>query len=113
MIDVFQMYKDNILKEPVAIVSAIPVSGHRVIVTFNTGETKIYDFTPLLDRPVFQPLQDEVFFREKMFLDYDTVAWPGNIDIDPEDVYEDAEPLRRLSTLEEPFTNIPQHKMVG
>lgn len=112
MIDVFQMYKDNILTEPIAIISAIALPKHKVIVTFNTGETKIYDFSPLLNRPVFRPLQDETFFRDKMYIDFDTIAWPGDIDIDPEDVYEKAEPLRRISSKEELFSNAPK-KMVG
>lgn len=112
MVDLFQMYKDKILTQPVAIIRATALSKHRVVVTFNTGETKLYDFTPLLNRPVFRPLQDELFFRDKMFIDGDTIAWPGDIDIDPEDVYVEGKPLRQVTSQTEQFSNVPQ-TMVG
>jgi hypothetical protein len=42
-------------------VQALPAK--RLRVTFENGEVKLYDCTPLLDEPAFQPLRDEAFFR--------------------------------------------------
>ena len=40
-----------------------PLSGRRLRVVFATGETKIYDCSPLLCEAPFEPLNDEAFFR--------------------------------------------------
>ena len=35
------------------------------------------------------PLKDESFFFEQVFIDNGAVAWPGNIDLAPDAMYED------------------------
>ena len=43
--------------------SVEPKCDKSLLVTFDNGEQRMYDCTPLLDSEVFRPLQDEAFFR--------------------------------------------------
>ncbi len=64
-----------------------PMDGHMLWVRFNTGETRIFDFTPLLDTPAFAPLADDKVFRS-VYIDYGIPVWnDGDIDIAPETLY--------------------------
>jgi hypothetical protein len=45
------------------VTSVQPLPAKRLRVTFENGEVKLYDCTPLLDELAFQPLRDEAFFR--------------------------------------------------
>ncbi len=40
-----------------------PQRGKTLLVTFENGDRKVYDCTPLLQSSVFRPLQDEAVFR--------------------------------------------------
>jgi hypothetical protein len=42
-------------------VQALP--GKRLRVIFENDEVRVYDCTPLLDEPLFQPLREDGFFR--------------------------------------------------
>jgi hypothetical protein len=55
--------------------------------TFSTGETRIFDARPYLERGVFQRLRDPALFRQA-FVAYGTVCWLGNLDIAPETLYD-------------------------
>jgi hypothetical protein len=59
-----------------------PLSGRRLRVVFATGETKVYDCTPLLTEAPFRLLKDEAFFRN-VYADRTGygVAWNDNIDL--------------------------------
>ena len=80
-------YADSL--EPVITLKSVrPLANHRLWLSFSTGEEKIFDFSPLLDEPCFQPLKDEIFFRE-VYIDYGIAVWRnGEIDIAPEMLYE-------------------------
>ena len=54
---------------------------------FDTGETRIFDARPYLDKGVFQRLKDPTLFRQ-VFVAFNTVCWPGNLDIAPETLYD-------------------------
>jgi len=43
--------------------SVKPGGGKTLLVTFENGEQKVYDCTPLLRSEPFRPLQDEATFR--------------------------------------------------
>ncbi len=59
-------------------------------VTFSPGEKRLYDATPLLSYPAFQPLRDENVFRAVQ-VDHGVVTWmDGEIDIAPETMYADS-----------------------
>lgn len=69
--------------------SVRPLGDYRLWVCFSTDETKIFDFKPLLDDPVFIPLKDKAVF-EQVYVDYSVAVWnDGDIDIAPEKLYAD------------------------
>lgn len=54
---------------------------------FNTGETRIFDARPYLEKGAFRRLKDPALFRQA-HVAFDTVCWPGNLDIAPETLYD-------------------------
>lgn len=85
-------------QKPALKVSGVrPLPDNRLWVRFNTGEAKIFDFSPLLAAPAFAPLAKESVFRS-VYIDYGIPMWnDGEIDIAPEKLYADgvdAEPLQ-------------------
>ena len=78
-------------KTPDISVKAVkPLSDMMMIVTFSSGEKRLYDATQLLSFPAFQPLKDEKIFRDAK-IEYGVVTWnDGEIDIAPESMYENS-----------------------
>ncbi len=67
------------------------IAGHRLVISFDTGEKKIFDVTPLLTVGRFKDLAvPEVF--ERVQVSFDTVEWENGLDLDPEYLYEHSEP---------------------
>ena len=65
-----------------------PLDDFKLWVRFNTGEAKVFDFGPLLDKPAFAPLADKTVF-DAVYIDYGVTVWnDGDIDIAPEALYE-------------------------
>lgn len=62
------------------------------MITFEDGAIKTYDMKPHLDTGVFKRLRDENLFRT-VHVSFNTVAWDGDIDFDPEALYEGGLPL--------------------
>lgn len=69
------------------ITAAEPMPGFKVHVTFDTGETGVFDCSAYLGHPYWKRLNDPAFFR-LVHVCYGTLAWPDEIDIAPEDVWE-------------------------
>ena len=40
-----------------------PLKNYRLLVSFQNGEQKLYDCSPLLEKAVFQPLKNKTFFK--------------------------------------------------
>ena len=60
----------------------------RLWVRFNTGEAKVYDCKPLLEKSGFAPLKDVSVFIS-VYIDYGITVWlNGDIDISPNELYE-------------------------
>ena len=79
---------------------AIKVSGvralddYRLWIRFNSGETKIFDFKPLLNKPAFSPLKETDVFKG-VYIDYGITVWnDGEIDIAPEYLYEHSKNIK-------------------
>ena len=78
------------------VVQAVAGPGRIVYAYFSDGQVKRYDMSPAIARgSVFAPLADETFFKERLTVLNDTVAWDVSghydprecIDIDPFEVY--------------------------
>ena len=69
------------------IADADPLEGHRLRLTFSTGETKVVDALPLIQRvggPVFAPLLEPSYFaRVSVDPVCGTVVWPNGADLAP------------------------------
>lgn len=61
-----------------------------LVLTFDTGETRCFDARPYLTQGVFTQLQDVALFK-RAYLAFDTVCWPGELDIAPETLYDRSE----------------------
>lgn len=64
-----------------------PQKDYTLIITFITGEKKIYNALPLLEKNIYEPLKNLSFFMQAKVVG-DTVAWSDDIDIAPEHLYE-------------------------
>jgi len=59
---------------------------------FENGERRRFDMAAYIDQKPWVRLQSGNTFQGA-FVENGTVAWPGNIDIDPETLYEYSVPL--------------------
>ena len=77
-------------KMPVKVVGIKVLSDYQLWLRFSNGESRVFDFKPLLDEPCYQPLKDYDVFRD-VYIDYGVPVWcGGDIDIAPEYVYENS-----------------------
>lgn len=64
------------------------LDGHKLLVGFNNGQRRIFDFAELLEMPCYKPLRDKSVF-DKACVERGIVCWAdGDIDIAPETLYE-------------------------
>ena len=59
---------------------------HTLLLTFETGEKRFYDFKPELDLPVFEPLKNIALFLQAQKHSY-AVVWSDEMDIASEALY--------------------------
>ena len=84
-------YKDGYVyggqpADPISIEQVKALDDMMMILTFSTGERRLFDAT-LLQGPVFQPLHDPAVFKAAQ-LDHGVVTWmDGDIDCAPEFMY--------------------------
>lgn len=79
-------------KPPIKVCGVRPQENHMLWVRFNTGEAKVFDFTPLLEKPAFRELSDPQIFNQ-VYIDFGIPVWKdGDIDIAPEYLYENGLP---------------------
>jgi len=72
----------------ITVLSVRALEDHKLWIRFSTGETKIFDFAPLLNAAVFKPLIDKELFNV-VYIDYGVPVWDGGtIDIAPEHLYQ-------------------------
>ena len=74
----------------IRIVSAKPLSGHRLQVAFNDGLTGIFSIEPERRGGVFlKLLEPQVFNAVSVNPDFGCVEWPGGIDLCPTAMHEE------------------------
>ena len=71
------------------ILTAEAIGGHRLHIEFDDATSKTVDLRPLLEGPIFEPLQDPTYFA-RVVVDpvCGTVVWPNGADLAPEALYE-------------------------
>lgn len=59
------------------------LEGHLLRLRFEDGAVRFFDMTPWLSRKPYCRLRDSAVFNQAR-VEYGTIVWPGEIDIDPE-----------------------------
>lgn len=86
--------KDYVCKAscPAWVVKAVePRRDYTLLLTFTGGEKRIYNARPLLEKAIYAPLKNLLFFLGAR-VDGDTVIWSEDIDIAPEHLYQNSKP---------------------
>jgi hypothetical protein len=60
---------------------------YQLLLTFENQEKRLFDMRPLIETPPWNRLKHGDVFR-KVHIQQGTIVWPGQIDIDPETLYE-------------------------
>ena len=77
------------LQDEIEIIDAKPLYGGMMLVTFATGEKRLFD-TTLIKGTAFEPLKNEKIFRNPV-ISHGTITWDNErIDIAPETVYRES-----------------------
>lgn len=77
------------LQDDIKVVDAIPLRGGMMLITFSTGEKRLFDATKL-QGSAFAPLADESIFGSPVVF-HGVVTWNnGEIDIAPETMYKES-----------------------
>ena len=76
-----------------AVTQVEPLPNHCLKIVFNTGDVKLFDVKPYLNKGVFTRLKDPHLFNQA-YVAYDTVCWPGNLDIAPETLFIRGNPVQ-------------------
>ena len=74
------------------VISVSPRDDFHLELAFNTGEVRLFDARPYLEKGVFQRLMDIALFKQA-YVALDTVCWPGERDISPETLYDRSQPV--------------------
>lgn len=77
------------MRPDIKVTEVKPLRGGMLLVTFSTGEKRLFD-TTTLQGTAFAPLADEEIFRNPVLF-HGVITWNnGEIDIAPEAVYRDS-----------------------
>ncbi|WP_366923736.1 DUF2442 domain-containing protein [Metallumcola ferriviriculae] len=63
-----------------------PLDNYCLQVTFDNGETKIYDMSSLIEKPFYRDLKNKNIFKAVKVSDI-TLEWPSGEDICPNELY--------------------------
>jgi hypothetical protein len=75
-----------------SVTRVVPKDDFSLELWFDDGTHRLFDAKPYLERGVFTRLKDPEKFRQA-FVAFDTVCWPGDIDIAPETLYDRSTPI--------------------
>jgi len=68
------------------------LDNYQLELSFNTGETRVFDVGPYLNKGIFTELRDPSYFRS-VRLAFGGVAWPNEQDFAPESLYVESRPV--------------------
>ena len=68
-----------------------PLDEYKLLLTFQNGEVKLFEMKPYLEKGIFRELKNISLFKSAR-VNFDTVEWENEADIDPETLYEDSIP---------------------
>lgn len=71
------------------VVRVEPRFDNTLLLTFENGERRVFDMSECLERKPFTRLKNSPLFLCAT-VENGTVVWPGNIDIDPETLWENS-----------------------
>jgi hypothetical protein len=74
------------------VVGVVAQKDYTLLVVFENGEKRRFDMKPFLDQKPFSRLKGSPLFL-RATVAYGTVVWPGNIDIAPETLWDQSEPV--------------------
>ena len=77
------------LPRPTAVAAAV---DYTLRITFNNGETRIFNATPYLAYPAFEPLKAISLFMQARVA-HNTVVWNEEVDMAPENLYLESTPV--------------------
>lgn len=70
------------------VTSVQPLSGYRLEVCFEDGLRGTISLEDRLFGPVFEPLNNEEYFRQVFVDEFGAVSWPNGADLAPDALYE-------------------------
>jgi len=71
---------------------ATALDDHRVAVVFREGRKAVFDCRPYFGLGYYKKLNNPTFFK-CVFVSCGDLAWPGDIDIGADDVWDEATPV--------------------
>ena len=75
------------------VTKVIPHDDFSLELWFSTGDHRMFDARPYLERGVFTRLKNLTLFKQA-FVALDTVCWPGDLDIAPETLFDRSVPIK-------------------
>jgi hypothetical protein len=78
-------------------VKAVEVlEDYRLKVTFEGNEERLFEALPYLEKGIFTRLKDPKLFA-LAYVQWDTVCWPGDLDISPDTLYLKSKPVSDIA----------------
>ena len=77
------------LPRPTAVAAAM---DYTLKITFNNGETRLFNAAPYLAYPAFEPLKAISLFMQARVA-HNTVVWNEEVDMAPENLYLESTPV--------------------
>jgi len=79
------------------VISVEPKAEHKVLLTFDNKEVRIFDMSPYIDRSsFFKQLEDEEYFKT-VRVSLGSVQWKNGQDLSPHTLYSKSKLLSSLS----------------
>lgn len=68
------------------VVTVKPENDYKLTITFDNGETRLFDVTPFLDKGIFAELKNHDYFQ-KVKVVFGAIEWPHEQDFSKDTLY--------------------------